>query len=143
VAGRPAGLPLPSKPTPQPSTPQLRDTGILVAAAVAVAKPVRRSGNPAGLAQPVLAKAAPVLELAQSLPVAMPSMELASRPWPRKILPQYAAGNGLTVGFADQAPAVPVSGHFAQPTFSTSPGLLGNDKPQKPAHAGDTGPSPP
>ncbi|MDE2406606.1 MAG: sigma-E factor negative regulatory protein [Xanthomonadaceae bacterium] len=135
--------PAPAAPRPAPVVPQapapaMQAPGLLVAAAAVTSRPVRRGGiRPSPVVAP--AAAAPVLELAQSLPDALPAMELTGRPWPRKILPQYDAGNGLAVGFATQLPAAPLATHG----FAAPPGWLPTEPVEKKTHAADAGPARP
>lgn len=52
--------------------------------------------------------AAPVIELAQrpsALEFESSATGIGSRPWPRRILPQYGEGDRFTVGFGELAPA--------------------------------------
>ncbi|MFT4178056.1 MAG: sigma-E factor negative regulatory protein [Thermomonas sp.] len=82
------------------------------------------------------------------LPVVVPQPEIATRPWPRSVLPQYS-NDGLTVGFGEpvhrlpvyaplQAPVTPVQSPAADPASevhddtSASPTpeqLSGSDQP--------------
>ena len=120
---------VPHAPQPQPSAP-LADAPVMLAAAVAAtAKPVRRSAPRA--ARPVDVPAAPVPELmaarettpAVELHIDPPASEIATRPWPRSILSQYGAGNGLAVGFGERLPRA-AENPFAPPVFDAPPKLL-------------------
>jgi negative regulator of sigma E activity len=135
VPASPAPTPTPM-PRHAPETPQIPAAltpapAVLAAAAtVAVAKPVRRN------VARVVPLTAPALELAQAAPVALPQTGITSRPWPRKILPQYDNASGLTVGFGEHASPALAPNPFVPPVFATPPKLLSSDAPaQLKSHA--------
>ena len=129
TAGSQVLVQLPASPKSTVKTPQTPAAftpapAVLAAAAtVAVAKPVRRT------AARVAPLATPTLELAQAAPAALPQTETASRPWPRKILPQFDNANGLTVGFGEHVSPAAAPNPFVPPVFSAPPKLLSNDAP--------------
>lgn len=140
ATGSQVAVQLPASPTPTPAhaleTPQSPAAltpapAVLAAAAtVAVAKPVRRN------VARVVPLTAPALELAQAAPAALPQTETASRPWPRKILPQYDNASGLTVGFGEHVSPALAPNPFVPPVFAAPPKLLSNDAPaQLKSHA--------
>lgn len=140
ATGAQVAVQLPASPTSTPArtleTPQTPAAltpapAVLAAAAtVAVAKPVRR--NVARVAP----LATPALELAQAAPAALPQTETTSRPWPRKILPQYDNASGLTVGFGEHIAPALAPNPFVPPVFAAPPKLLSNDTPaQLKSHA--------
>ncbi|HQY49954.1 MAG TPA: sigma-E factor negative regulatory protein [Thermomonas sp.] len=136
AAGSQVAVQLPASPKPTAKTPQIPATltsapvVLAAAATVAVTKPVRR--NVARVAP----LATPALELAQAVPAALPQTETASRPWPRKILPQYDNTSGLTVGFGEHVSPAFAPNPFVPPVFAAPPRLLSDDAPaQLKSHA--------
>lgn len=131
VASVPASAPVPTMPqAPVPAPASRMDAPAMLAAtvAVAVAKPVRRAALRPQLAATAPAAAdvaAPIDRLAVELPAATPLVPaIATRPWPRSILPQYSGSNGLTVGFGEHVSHVAATNPFAPPVFSAPPKLL-------------------
>ncbi|HOV96494.1 MAG TPA: sigma-E factor negative regulatory protein [Thermomonas sp.] len=123
-------VPPPATPKPAPATPPaptaLAHAPEFLAAATALAasKPARRTRN----------QVAPVLVAAGDAPVAASvvsaaPVEIASRPWPRKILPQYDSNSGLTVGFGEHAGPLAAPNPFVSPVFAKPPKLLSDDAP--------------
>ena len=99
---------------PQAPTANASDAQQTIAAAsalAAVARPVRASRRSAQAGQAVRPQTASIRSIdrapsqlasaADAAPL-MPQPDIATRPWPRSVLPQYAS-DGLTVGFGDQA----------------------------------------
>lgn len=101
ASSKDAAAPLP--PVAEATTPAGSATaaGLSVALAANVQAARRERAHPRQAATPTTG-APPVIELAQALPAA--SADAAgNRPWPRRILPQYGADSGLTVGFGEHA----------------------------------------
>ena len=127
TTGPQVAVQLPASPKPAAETPQApaaitpAPAVLAVAATVAVAKPVRRH------ATRTAPLATPTLELAQAAPAALSQTETTSRPWPRKILPQYDNTNGLTVGFGEHGSPAIAPNPFVPPVFAAPPKLLSND----------------
>ncbi|MGE4367846.1 RseA family anti-sigma factor [Thermomonas sp.] len=87
-----------------PRAPAVAAAGLALAAAAGTQATRRERAHPLQVAAP--ASAPPVIELAQALPAA-PADAAGSRPWPRRILPQYGGDSGLTVGFGEHMQAAP------------------------------------
>ncbi len=117
---------------------------VLAAAAAAALQPVRtrkaeRAAVPARQASaPRLVAGADAAEQVAA-PVAAPQPPIATRPWPRSVLPQYATG-GLAVGFGEGAAATPHN-PFRQPRLVMVPvqaPVADRDSPAADAPATDT-----
>lgn len=134
------GGPAPSQPAPQLPAVPTHGPDMLAAASMAAvttasAKPARRSrpaaapavaAVPATSAATQIAAATPsALDVAPSEFRSLPQGEIATRPWPRSILPQYAGSSGLAVGFGDH-PRRP-DNPFATHVFGAPPKLLSDD----------------
>lgn len=130
----------PSRPAPQPPAAPAGNSDMLaaasvVAAATASTKSTRR-GKPGGtpVAAPATVAAADT-QIAAAAPAALdvapagfrglPQSEIATRPWPRSILPQYAGNGGLAVGFGEHPRRT--DNPFTPPVFDAPPKLLSDE----------------
>jgi len=146
-SARPAvPLPKPPAPVPQADAPNM----LAAAAAVAVAKPVRRS-KPRSAAPVALAPettriaAAPPSAAERDVPAtefpALPPADIVTRPWPRSILSQYGNSGSLTVGFGEHLPRA-AENPFTPSAFRAPPKLLSDPAPAQDAAASATPPQP-
>lgn len=132
--GQPApSLPAPSAPAAPAGNSDMLAAATMAAAATVSTKPARR-GKPAGtsdaapatVAASQIAVAAPAaLEVAPAEFRGLPEAEIATRPWPRSILPQYAGSSGLAVGFG--AHPRRADNPFTPPVFDAAPKLLSDE----------------
>lgn len=133
VPAQPVGAPAPLVPAAPAGTPPAAvDAAASLAVATSVARANRRKasqgeglGVEAGL--PAADQHATPVEFAVT---AAPPADVATRPWPRSVLPQY--GNaGLTVGFGELPPrAIDAETFRASPTFAHPPKLLKAVEPE-------------
>ena len=143
------GGPAPSQPAPQVPAVPAAGSDMLAAASMAVAatasaKPARRSrpaaastvaAVPATSAATQVAAAAPsALDVVPTEFRSLPQGDIATRPWPRSILPQYAGSSGLAVGFGDHPRRA--DNPFAPPVFDAPPKLLSDESASPQAAAG-------
>lgn len=132
VASMPASAPVPMPQAPAPASRLDAPAMLAATAAVAVAKPVRRAASrpqPAATVPAAADVVAPTDRLAVELPAATPLVSaIATRPWPRSILPQYSGSNGLTVGFGEHVSRAAATNPFAPPVFSAPPKLLRDEE---------------
>ena len=139
-------LPKPPAPVPQADAPNM----LAAAAAVAVAKPVRRSkprsAAPVALAPETTRIAAATPSAAErDVPAtefpALPPADIVTRPWPRSILSQYGNSGSLTVGFGEHLPRA-AENPFTPSAFRAPPKLLSDPAPAQDAAASATPPQP-
>ena len=132
--------PAPSQPAPQvPAAPadgsDMLAAASMAAAATASAKPARRSRPAAASAVAAVSATSASTQVAAATPSALdvaptefrslPQGEIAARPWPRSILPQYAGSSGLAVGFGDHPRRA--DNPFTPPVFGAPPKLLSGE----------------
>ena len=137
----PEPLPRAPAPMPQADAPSM----LAAAAAVAVAKPVRRSkprsATPEAFApETTRIAAAPPSAAGRDVPAAaefpaLPPTDIVTRPWPRSILSQYGNSGSLTVGFGEHLPRS-ADNPFTPPAFRAPPKLSGAAPAQDAALSG-------